>query len=429
MFAGTSGSSLTSSSHLLAATWENALGHYRRALLECGSPLDVEHSQRLGLLFSHNVGDSGEVKRWASLFDAEDVPTTALLLKALVKHGQWQTAVGLLDLNKERSAARELCDVLGQCLVASGLWQQTLQLAHLLRKRVEDSGTEPGVSLTSGTPPPLSRRVVDESLEMATNPAFLPEEERTTYSGFVSAIARAFPVRAQWKEAVRLLRELEPVVDAETERKLLEYEIARLVHDAHAYEEVIDRGRREQAFLTSPSLLRSLLRAAVATKDVRLTIDSLVRLGALDTLALSSKIFESACTLLLSSEVLWAREDLARFETVVCRQAFLVQDRHLQKLLSAFCADYELRLPVFLASVSTAVGPGSPSPSRVPDASITQLDRLATKLVSQRRWEEALQVASRIRETAALNDHERIIAGMLHGGSSSWKKTLQFFAS
>ncbi|KAG5469334.1 hypothetical protein LSCM1_02549 [Leishmania martiniquensis] len=426
MFPSTTSGRLTSSSHLLAATWENALLHFRCALLECGSPLDIEHSQRLGLLFSNSTGSSNELKRWASIFDAEDVPATALILKALVSHGQWQTAVKLLDLNRDSGVAGELSEVLGQCLVSRGLWQQTLQLAEFLpRCRAEETSRDS--SLTPRHTSVATAEELNDSYQMAVNSAFLPEEEKLTYCGFISAVARAYPSKRDWKKAVKMVHDLEQLLDRDTKKKLYEYRIARLVHDGKAYRDVIEKGRCEVGFRTSPSLLRSLLRCAIATNDICLTFSSLELLCAFGSTAISVKQFESACHLLLSSHETWTRKDLFRFETLLCEKASLVKDRKLQKLIAAFCADYDLKIPIFLSSIAMPV---SPSNAALPPSfanSVTNLDRLASTLVSQSRWEEALQVATLIRKTAAQSDNERIIVDMLRGGCSSWVKTLQFF--
>ncbi|CAJ1011606.1 hypothetical protein Q4I28_006919 [Leishmania naiffi] len=426
MLLSTTGSSLASSSHLLATTWENALKHFRRALLECGSPLDIEHSQRIGLLFSKNVGDTNELKRWTSIFDAENVPATALLLKALVNHSQWQTAVKLLDLNKDSGVACELSEALGQCLVARGLWQQTLQLADFLRQCRADVAPRDN-TLAPGYTSLLSKREDNDSHQMASNPAFLPKEEKPTYCGFVSAVARACPSKREWKEAVRILHSLEQLVDRETKQKLYEYRIARLVHDGEAYGDVIETSHRELGFRTSPSLVRSLLHCAIATSDYSLTMSCLELLCSFGPAAISVKLFESACRLLVSSDQTWMDKDLARFECVVCEKAALVKERDLQKLISAFCADYDLKIPTFISSLSVLVSSSNvvETPSWV--NSITNLDRLASTLLSQNRWEEALQAATLIRNGAAQNDNERVIVNILRETCSSWAKTLQFF--
>ncbi|GET91799.1 hypothetical protein, conserved [Leishmania tarentolae] len=425
MLPSTTGCSLTSSSHLLAATWENALKHFRRALLECGSPLDIEHSQRIGLLFSHYAGNTNELKRWASIFDAEAVPTTALILKALVNHGQWLTAVKLLELNKESGVVCELSEILGQCLVARGLWQQTLKITDILQRRHEVAPREKNLAIHRTSM--LNTREKNDFHQMASNPAFLPEEERITYCGFVSAVARAYPSRQNWKEAVRILHDLEQLVDGDTKKKIYEYRIARLVHDGQAYRDVIEKSRHELGFLSSPSLTRSLLHCAIATSDCNLTMDCLKLLCSFGPNAISIRLFETACRLLVSSDHAWTKEDLARFESIVCENAALAKDRKLQKVLSAFCADYDLKIPVFLSSISmlASASKNTVTPSFV--NSITNLDRLAGTLISHSRWEEALQVANLIRNGAAKSGNERIIIDMLRGSCSSWVKTLQLF--
>lgn len=427
MFLGITGGSLTSSSHLLAATWENALKHFRRALLECGSPLEIEHSQRIGLLFSQPTGNTNELKRWASIFDAEAVPATALILKALVNHGQWQTAVKLLELNKESGVACELSEVLGQCLVARGLWQQTLRLADFLQP--QHDAAPRGKSLALSNTLLLSTKEQNDSHQMASNPAFLPEEERTTYCGFVSAVARAYPSKRDWKEAVRILQDLEQLVDGETKRKLYEYRIARLVHDGQAYKNVIEKSQCELGFRTSPSLVRSLLHCAIATSNCSLTMNCLKLLCSFGPTAVSVRLFETACRLLLESDETWTKADLVRFQSAVCENATLVKDRKLQKLISAFCADYDLKIPIFLSSISMLASSSKTAVAPSLVNSITNLDRLASTLIYQSRWEEALRVATLIRNGAAKSDHERIIVDMLRGSCSSWVKTLQFFRS
>lgn len=428
MFSGITSRTLSSSSHLLTATWESALLHFRRALLECGSPLEVEHSQRLGLLFSRNVGATAELKQWASLFDAEDVPSTALLLKALVNHDQWHTAIKLFELNKDRPFAPELAEVFGQGLVGRGLWQQTLQLASLLTERPLDAN-----SASTSTELQISKSTLsstessDDSQQMAENPAFLPAEERTTYCSFVSAVARAFPLRQQWKEAVDCARSLQKVVDARTKKRLVEYEVARLVHDGERYNEVIERSQHQRCFRASPSLQRSLLRCAITAGQHNLVLDCLELLSALGSATTSVRLFESACTFLLSSEETWSKSALLRFESLVCLQGALVQDRGLQKLIRVFCADYDLKLPVFLSAQQTQKGATGELTDTAAATSITNLDRLASTLAAQSRWKEALQVAERIRASVALDDNERVIFDMLQASAHSWERTLQFF--
>lgn len=427
MLSGTTGNSLASSSHCLEATWEDALSHFRRALLECGSPLSVEHSQRLGLLFSKRVGDTEELKKWASIFDAEDVPTTALILKALVKHDQWQTAVQLLELNKDASTTKELSEVLAQNLTRIGLWQETLSLAKMLTPEKKSDSVEDSLELPAAKSSALAESANRDSFQMATNPAFLPDEERTCYCGFVAAVAQGFPRRQDWEKAIEVLHELEKVTDCKTQTKLFEYEVARAVHQGHQYKKTVELSRTDMRFRTSPSLLRSLLHCALALGDGLLSIRCLELLASFGPGTVSVKMFESACKLFISGSEEPSRDDLLRFESVTCNCADCIRDVNVQKLVAAFSADYDLKIPVFVSTEKNTTLSDNHSSKQTATQTVTQLDRVATTLLSQGRWKEALQVADQIVQQNAQDDTERVIIEMLRESSGSWEKTLQFF--
>ncbi|KPA76745.1 hypothetical protein ABB37_07573 [Leptomonas pyrrhocoris] len=428
MHNGATGSSLVSSSHLLEATWENALSHFRRALMECGSPLNLEHSQRIGLLFAKRVGDSEELKKWASIFDAENVPTTALLLKALVNHNQWKTAIQLLELNKDASASKELAKVLAQNLTRIGLWQETLSLTSLLSQHKSDDSSQESLEPTAASSLLLTEQKNSDSYQMATNPAFLPDEEQTSYCGFVAAVAQGFPHRRDWEKAHAVLHELQQVTDFKTQLKLFEYDIARLVHDGQQYEVVVERSRTDSRFRTSPSLLRSLLHCALALRDRSLGMQSVELLCSMGPSAISVRMFESACMLFISSDTEYSKSDLVQFESVVCYYANYILKPEIQKLVAVFCADYDLQIPVFVSANTGASLPDGKTPSLQAARTVTQLDRMATILLSQGRWKEALQVADQITSRTAQNESEEVIIKMLRANSGSWEKTLQFFA-
>jgi hypothetical protein len=423
------GSSLVSSSHLLSATWENALCHFRRALMECGSSLDTEHSQRIGLLFSKPVGDTEELKKWASIFDAEAVPTTALILKALVNHNQWNTAIQLLELNKDGHTTKELCEVLAQSLVQKGLWQETLSLISILRPSQEVQNFRKSLQPIGAATSSTVENVNDDSYQMATNPTFLPEEARPSYCGFAAAVARGFPRRQDWEKALTFLGELRQLTDSQTGKRLFEYEIARLVHDAHHYEEVVNRSRTNVPFHTSPSLLRSLLHCALALRDAALSIQCLESLCSFGSRAVSTKMFEQACQLFISNDADYDKGELLRFEAVVCHHAHLIQRLETQKTVSVFCADYDLKIPIFISGNCNAAAGDSRTPALSIAKSVTQLDRAATLLLSQGRWKEALHVADKIKSQIAQNDDEDVVIQMLRDNCNSWERTLQFFSA
>lgn len=424
-----SGSSLVSSSHLLDATWENALSHFRRALIECGSSLNVEHSQRLGLLFSKRVGNTEELKKWASIFDAEDVPTTALLLKALVSHNQWRTAMQLLEINRDATTTKELSEVLAQNLTRIGLWQETLSLATLLAPNADSRTTQTALQNTSKVTSLSSEQEKSDSFQMATNPSFLPEEEQSKYCGFASAVAQGFPRRQDWKSAVEVLRQLQSVADSKTQIHLFEYEVARLVHDGQQYQEVIEQSRSDVRFRSSPSLLRSLLHCALIIEDGPLSVQCLELLCSFGPCAISVCSFEAACKLFISCSTGYARDDLARFESLVCSNANFVRRRETQKSVAAFCADYDLRIPPFVNGNLHSATSKEQTRGVAIKKSVTQLDRVATALLRQGRWKEALQVANDIQGQSAQDETERIIIETLVDSSGSWEKTLQFFSA
>ncbi|KPI83977.1 hypothetical protein ABL78_6988 [Leptomonas seymouri] len=423
------GSLLVSSSHVVEATWENALSHFRRALIECGSPLSVEHSQRIGLLFSKRAGNTEELKKWASIFDAEDIPATALVLKALVNHKEWKTAVKLLELNRDASASKELAEVLAQNLTRIGLWQEALALASLLTPHTGVENPAKFLARTAASSTLSTDNQSSDSYQMATNPAFLPEEERSSYCGFVTAVAQGFPHRQDWERACAVLRELQKVTDSKTQLKLFEYEIARLVHDGQQYKEVVEQSRTNFCFKTSPSLLRSLLHCALALRDWSLSVHCLGHLCLFPPCAVSIRMFERVCTLFISSCTDYSKKDLLQFESLVCNYASNIRRPELQKLIAVFCADYDLKIPVFLSACTDALSPNSSISSLPAAKTVTQLDRVTTTLVGQGRWKEALQVAEQIITTQTVhNTNEEIIIKMLRANNNSWEKTLRFFS-
>lgn len=427
MFSSITGSSLTTSSQIIEATWENALSHFRRALLECGSPLNIEHSQRLGLLFSKRVGDSEELKKWTSFFDAEDVPTTALILQALVAHNQWRTAIQLLELNKDAAPTKELSEVLAQNLARIGRWQETLALAALLAPPRESESSQRSTKLAQFSASLSADKKNDDTYQMATNPAFVPDEERISYCGFVAAVAQGFPLRQDWERAIHVLCDLERVADSATQGKLFEYRIARCVHGGQKYDEVVEWSRKDLRFRTSPSLLRSLLHCTLALENSSMSIQVLEMLSLFGSSAVSVKMCEQVCTLFIAAFNEPNKDDLLRFQSASCTLADCIRTPHVQKLVAAFCADYDLKIPIFVSSNKSASLLEGKVPATAVTRSVTQLDRVATALLAQSRWKEALQMAEEIAREPARSDNEEIIISMLHSNSGSWEKTLQFF--
>lgn len=425
MLLPTCGSSLVSSSaHFFSVSWESALSHFRRSLIECGSPLEVEHSQRLGLLFSKNVGSSTELQRWATLFDAEDVPTTSLMIKALVNHGQWQTAMRLLQYNKDIQTVGALSEVLAQSLMSKQMWAQALHLTQLMLKTRKEIPHDSN-SITEATAS-LCFTSEDDSVQMAKNATFLPEESREMYCGFTAAVAYRFPRNTEWKDALQALDEVYTLADLKTRVKIKEYRVAREVHGSLRYKEILSGRLRDSSYKTSSSLLRSYLHCAVAESDIDAAFELLEILSSFGCEAIPTTCFEKTCLKFISNEGLHSHSSLTRFESLVCKNSCRLISQNVRKIIRVFCADYQLKMPLFANQSLLQFVSSESKKMHTGEISITEMDHLSAVLLSQGKWVEALSLANSIVAGAPQNENERVIVNLLRKNTNCWKTMLQF---
>ncbi|EPY22126.1 hypothetical protein STCU_08336 [Strigomonas culicis] len=410
------------SSHLgdFSTAWQKALQHFQRALLECGSTLELEHSQRLGLLFSKDVGSSSELKRWSSLFTAEDIPTCSLFLKALVYHGQWETAVQMLEQNTPHKMSGDLSECLAQFLIVNNLWEQSLNvLEQIQNPKIQDEDATDAVRPALSYENSISTSFVDDSKEMATNARFIPKEEQPVYCGIGATAFRAFPKNDDWQKALALIDKCMHAVGPDVRMKLLEYKAARFVYGGGKTKEFLLWSHENRSiFSKSQPLCRILFYCALENNDLATCLNCFEAAPAGQLNFISS---QRLCKFVIQF-VNHYKENCPLRELNCFRQVLLANcsavTSHIIKdkvvmffkengMSFSFESYQSISSTAFLTVEHTYSALNQQSKEEVHTVSITEIDKLASALLRQNKWKEALMCLENIDTVLPQNENEK----------------------
>lgn len=444
------------------APWQSALRLFQRSLLEAGSSFELEHSQRLGLLFSKNVGCSDEVQRWASLFNAEDVPTCSMMLKALVHHGNWKAALQLFEWSSDSTMFGQLGEHLAQFMLSKGLEKESLSVAtKLLALSKPDAHKKEGLrhplleeglrdydSLVSNSRAPdrgLVKSVMHDIVGLAQNPVYVPKEEETCYCGLGSVVLRAYPKNSQWKEAASMLHELGACVSGQTSVRLAEYEYARRVYGGCQYQLAKSELASHAATANSLTLQRILLHVALELEDYELALDCLERLTYNGAQCVSDVKLNRFIVGFLQEHRTpnLSAENERRFIFIVVKSSAAIKSSTRAVLRTFFAtrnidADFlatsaEMVPSSFITGQQAALPSVVPSNERVSNNNnnnntISAVDRTVSVLLRQGKWREALLELDRIKDMQAQTESEEVIRNTVLENSGDWERTLLFFS-
>lgn len=434
---------LSASLGTFSSAWQKALQHFQRALLECGSSLELEHSQRLGILFSKDVGSTSELQRWSSLFTAEDVPACSLFLKALVYHGQWETAVKMLEQNAQHKTAGDLTEYLAQFLVANNLWEQSLASLEKMCIHGPHDNSETDALLTVSSSyyaSALSTSFKDESKEMATNPRFVPEEEQPVYCGIGATAFRAFPKNRDWEKALRLMDKGTNAVSPDIRLKILEYKAARFIYGAKKNKEYLEWARKNWNICRkSPTLSRFLFYCALESGDVETCVNCLEFVQNNKNNTLSSRSANRFATLFIIYY-----KDNCPLKTLETFRSFLranqntIVDASTKKQVVfffktngmefSFGSSSNLVQSAFavLENTATCFLERTQQLSETGKPTVTEIDKFASLLLRENKWKEALMCLESVKTVTALSESEVIIKNNIIENATNWEKALLF---
>lgn len=424
MYQSNAGTSLFTSLQRVAANWQGALRHFHRSVVECGSPLEIEHAQRLGLLFSKGVGRTPELHKWASLFYAEDIPACALMLKALVFHDQWKTAISIFEWSIGSPDHGELGEHLAQFLVSRGYSKESFVVA---RQLASSSNSPPvgAVCTKQSTDSSLVQKALDDSLSMSTCAHFIPTEERVCYCGLGSSVFRAFPKNAQWREACDTLDRISFFVGLETRLKLMEYRAAKSAHGGRQYAGTLRWLVKEPLLKSSPSLLRTLLHCSLKLNDLQLAMICLESLTSIGSASIPLSCFEDFCDQFLNSANSSLEGDIRRFVHIVSVNASIIVRHCVRQRVALFFAN---KVSEPYPSLFHNRFPLKEVLNNAAKFSITELDNTASLLLHQNRWKEALSVLEIMCSIPPLSDGEKMLQGTVTANLCDWEQALLIFS-
>lgn len=452
------------SSSLLSVTpsWENALKLFQRSLIEAGSTLNIEHSQRLGLLFSKDVGSSDDVEKWASLFNAEDVPTCSLMLKALVHHGNWSTALRLFEWSSDTPAFGQLGEHLAQFLMSEGVYEQSFAVIAQLLQLMESRKNAPNRSenaaastsfvmneirhspALSAADKDLMQSAMSDLVGLAQNSTYVPKEEETCYCGLGAAVFRAYPKNVHWKEASDILHKLGECTAGRTQIRLAEYEFSKKVYGGSQFEDARACLSSSPIAHESATLQRILLHSLLELGDVDGSLECLERLHQSGAGCVPGHNFGKFCRLFAARHKNGPLEPELerRFVQLVVTNYSIIRHSEARVAIASFFSKRNIDNTFLTALPSTAASAqqalqNAPSQTQL-DAvysatsplagSITSLDKTASLLLKEGKWQEALMTLQRLADTPPVNDREQIIRNIVLNNAGDWEKTLLFFS-
>lgn len=430
-------SPLESSFRALTAKWQNALRHFQRSLLECGSNFEVEHSQRLGLLFSKKVGKTKELLTWAALFDSESIPACSMMLKALVFHNHWESAMRLFESTSDTRSKGELGENLAQFLMSRNLWEQSLQIvSHLAQFPTPSETAESTNVAVHRTPSSSLAELPNDTVGLATDPNYVPYEERTGYCGLGSAVFRAYPKNSQWADAIAALEKLKPLVDPRTQARLEEFALVRRVYGAKQYEKALETLSEGNVVHSSGLQQRTLLFAALRVEDTVACVSCLERLANLGDNQVPSVSLTAVCRRVVAQpSVLRSRRDALRFGRIACLCGHRIRDSAVRKQVGSLLEEMGIpcgEVPRVQTTVTEKLLHAAQEELTAPligrNATVTELDNAVSVLAAHGQWKEALDALNSMTRLSPRNEEERVILKVVRENHGDWEKALLFFA-
>ncbi|ORC90516.1 uncharacterized protein TM35_000083140 [Trypanosoma theileri] len=427
---------LVSSVCKTAFSWQSALSYYQRSLLECGSSLELEHAQRIALLFLKENGEAQQLSSWAKLFTSEGVPTCSLMLKALVRHDVWRTAVTLWKWNPNDALGEALVDE----LMSRNLWEQSLDIVnHILSDNTIASGESNINSLTDIKKLENFKDDValalNDTIRLISDPTFIPMEECKAQSGMTRLANKMFPKKSQWKEAISLLVALsERNISSQTRREILELTVAKFCYDGKQYQEAFNWIRKNEIELNSNSLKRTHLRCAIYLKRFDIAISVLESLHKQNIKEIPILTLYDFCKGFIR-EINEGRcfELLDRFADIVSKCSSLISSEKIRVELKQFFVQNGLDtttldvINLLEQTKGSSLFLGNKVISKDDMGSITNIDRAATLLMSKGDWKASLCLLEKILQTEAVNEKEKVILEAAQASVGNWKTAILFF--
>ncbi|KAH9578396.1 hypothetical protein LSM04_006307 [Trypanosoma melophagium] len=418
-------------------SWKNALSYYQRSLLECGSSLELEHAQRIALLFLKENGESQQLSSWASLFTSEGVPTCSLMLKALVRHDIWQTAVTLWKWSPNDALGEALVDE----LMSRNHWKQSLDVVdHMLSndtivsdnfnikaladiKKLEHFKDDVALAL-------------NDTLRLISDPTFVPMEECKAQSGMVRLASKMFSRKSQWKEAISLLVALsERNISSQARKEILNFTAAKLCYDGKQYQDAFNWIKKNEFELYSNSLKRTYLRCAIYLKRFDIAITVLEYLYRENIKEIPILTLHDFCRGFIKgiNEGKYL-EFLDRFSDIVSKCSSHISSEKIRVELRQFFLQNGMDttaldvINLLEQTKGSSIFRGNEAVPKDDMGSITNMDRAASLLLSKGDWRGSLCLLEKILETEAVNEKEKVILKAAQASFGNWKTAILFFA-
>ncbi|RNF01642.1 hypothetical protein TraAM80_06875 [Trypanosoma rangeli] len=410
--------------------------HYQRSLLEVGSSFELEHAQRIALLFLKQKGGQGQLSSWARMFSFEDVPTCALMLKALVSHNLWRSAINLWLWNPNDAVGEALLDE----LAFNNLWEQSMEVLHQLivkegiyrdsiKMKTKDIGEAKDINGDVAL-------ALNDAFRLANDPTFIPAEEKKSRGAIPHLVNKIFPLKSQWQQAVSVLVRLsERDISLQTRRELLDIAAARAVYQGEKIADTYSWIRETEYVWRSKSLQRTFFRCALALERYEEAISILEDLSKQGIEGVPSASLQHFCKCFVR-EYNQGKcvELLDRFAAVVLRCSSRIYSEktrgELRNFFRSNAVDTTALDVVDLLERtrgSTFVF-GDRSVSEDIPASATDIDNAASSLLHKGHWKASLELLKRLVEAKPLNKKEEILIEAARASLNSWKTAILFIA-
>lgn len=416
--------------------WESALAYYQLSLVEVGFSLELEHAQRIALLYLKKQGESKQLSSWARLFFFEEVPTCSLMLKALVRHDLWRSAINLWTWNPNTVLGEALVDE----LMSKNLWEQSLFVVNrfLLAENFRPDSLKSTVKAW-GQEKNIESDVVlavDDAFGLATDPSFIPPEEKNDKNTLPRLVNTVFPLKSQWHKAASLLVRLcECCTSSETQKGLLELAAARSTYHGERFEDIFHWVKQTKYVRYSTSLQQTFFFLAVFLQrfeDAFIALEALSKQGLDDV---PSGSLQDFCTKFIYEYNQGKHvEFLDRFSTLVLKCSSRIRCKKTLDELKVFLKNNAVntnaldiwdtfersKAPVSCFSDRSFVQIAAPS--------ISEIDETASVLYRQGRWKDSLELLKKLVETQPVNEKEHVIRDAVKVSLGSWETAILFLA-
>ncbi|KAF5224981.1 hypothetical protein ECC02_001914 [Trypanosoma cruzi] len=417
-------------------SWETAIAHYQRSLLEVGSSLELEHAQRIALLFLKQKGGPGQLSSWARLFSFEDIPTCSLMLKALVRHDLWRSAINLWVWNPNDATGEALIDELAFC----NMWEQSIYVLQQLimnenfcrdsKKKItgdiiEEKHIDSDVALA-----------LNDAFRLANDPTFIPPEERRRRGTIPHLVNTAFPLKSQWQMAISLLVRLsERDISSDTRKELLDVAAARSAYQAGRMEDTFFWIKETEYFRESKSLQRTFFRSAISIQRYEEAISILEILSNHGIEEIPSGSLQDLCKCFVREYNAGKYVELLdRFSTVVLKCSSRIYSKETRDELRHFFQSNAVDTTAldFVGSLERTRGStfifGDRSHLEGIVKSATDIDKAASALLHKGYWKASLELLKRLLEVKPLNKNEEVLIEAARVSLGSWKTAILFIA-